>query len=67
MGKDDYGKKIKNAGFWQVKEKSVACMWTGSEVVFKKKKEKKKEEGGLKTEMHQIFESGVGFSLKKGV
>ena len=40
MGKDDYGKKIKKAGFQQVKGKGVACMWTGSEVVFKKKRKK---------------------------
>ena len=43
MGMDDYGKKIKKVGFWQVKEKSAVCMWTGSEVVFKKNKIKWKK------------------------
>ena len=39
---DDYGKKIKKAGFWLVKEKGAVYMWTGSEVVFKKKRKKGK-------------------------
>ena len=35
---DDYGKKIKKAGFWLVKEKGAVYTWIGSEVVFKKKR-----------------------------
>ena len=49
MGMDDYGKKIKKVGFWQVKGKGAVCMWTGSVVVFKKRK---REEGGMKRKRH---------------
>ena len=43
MGMDDYGKKIKKVGFWQVKGNGAVCMWTGSEVVLKKKRKKGKK------------------------
>ena len=53
MGMDDYGKKIKKVGFWQVKGKGAVCMWTGSVVVFKKRK---REEGGMKRKRHDSKE-----------
>ena len=59
MGKDDFGKKIKKAEFWQVKGKGAACMWTGSGVVFKKKR--KKGRRWSEQEEHQNGKKKKGF------
>ena len=59
MGMDDYGKKIKKVGVWQVKGTGAACMWIGSEVMFKKKK------GGLKRKSTRTEKRKKDFSTDR--